>query len=129
MYICIYIYNVIHVIYSCNVTTGAEKVSSKQNHSDKGASLTGQPKQPHPTHQEKRPVEQDVSETRLQNWDQRTIEVRNVRPNTPKEAFIRCFQDKNLCRHGGKVKEVDTSNQSRGVVFVKFREPGGKCHD
>ena len=102
---------------------------SKQNHSDKGASLTSQPKQPRPTRQEKRPIEQDVSETRLQNWDQRTIEVRNVRPNTSKEALIRCFQDKNLCQRGGKVEEVDTANQSKGIVYVKFREPGGRFHD
>ena len=108
------------------MTTGAEKVPSKQDHSDKGASLRGQPKQPRPTHHEKRPTEQDVSETCLQNWDQRTIEVRNVRPNTPKEVFIRCFQDKNLCRRGGEVEEVDTSNQSRGIVYVKFSEPGGR---
>ncbi|KAI0210907.1 hypothetical protein LSAT2_004309, partial [Lamellibrachia satsuma] len=101
-----------------------EKVPFKQNHSDKGASLTGHPKQPRPTRQEKRPVEQDVSETRLQNWDQQTIEVRNVRPNTSKEVLIRCFLDKNLCQHGGEVEEVDTSNQSRGIVYVKFREPG-----
>ncbi|KAI0230155.1 hypothetical protein LSAT2_019455, partial [Lamellibrachia satsuma] len=102
----------------------AEKVPFKQNYSDKGASLTSQPKQPRPTHQEKRPVEQDVSETCLQNWDKRTIEIRNVRPNTSKEALIRCLQDKNLCRHGGAVEKVDTSNQSKGIVYVKFREPG-----
>ena len=95
-----------------------------------GAVLTVRPKQPDPRdQQEKTRGDEPEPTTGHPAWDQLTIEVRKFKSDTPKATFKTCFQNKNLCPCGGDVEEVDTSNQSSGIVYVKFKEPGGKCYD
>ena len=106
--------------------TDVQNVLSKTRLSLQGAALTVVPKQPDPGDQEEKTRgDEPEPTTGYPVWDQLTIEVRQFKPDTIKETFKTCFQVKFLCPCGGDVEEVDTSNQSSGVVYVKFKKPGG----
>lgn len=98
-----------------------------------GSSLTVQPNQPspstlgQPSSEQKRSTEEHEPATDRQPWDRLTIEVTNFRPDTTNDTFARCFSNQVVCPCGGEVEEVDTSNQSSGIVYVKFTKPGGRC--
>ena len=118
-------------MYSCYVTTDAAKMLSKQSTSVGGNKLSFQPNQPSPSTlgppstQQNRSTEKHELATGRQKWDLRTIEVTHFKPDTSKEEFVRCFQDKDLCPCCGEVEDVDTSEQSSGIVYVKFTKSGG----
>ena len=105
--------------------TDAQEVLSKRSLSLQGAALTVKPKQPERRDQQEN-TRGNERRTGHPVWDQLTIEVTNFNPDTPRAIFKTSFEDKNLCPCGGDVEEVDTSNQSSGIVYVKFKKPGGR---
>ena len=109
--------------------TDAQNVLLKTRLSLQGAVLTVRPKRPDPRdQQENRRGDDSERRTGHPVWDQLTIEVTKFKRGTPKATFKTSFQDKTLCPCGGDVEEVDTSNQSSGIVYVKFKRPGGRCY-
>ena len=110
--------------------TDAQNVLLKTRLSLQGAVLTVRPKQPDPgDQQEKTRGDDSEHRTGFPVWDQQTLEITHFKQGTPKATFKTSFQDnKTLYPCGGDVEEVDTSNQSSGVVYVKFKKPGGRCY-